>query len=552
MAQMNDITFLDVMDGMASRGRGLTFVSSEGDELITYSELRERTQLIGGGYLSMGIAPAERVMIVAGDHRDFALAFLGALWAGAVPVPVAPPHMVGSDAKYAESLRRIATASGAEVIVGDHRATRDASELGIPLQQVPLADLEQQRTPARHRASSADIAYLQFTSGSSGIPKGLPVTHANLVANTTAIASRLELNGSRDRGVSWLPMYHDMGLVGFLLVPIVSQVPVWYQRVLQFARQPTSWCDLLSRVGGTISYAPTFAYRLIAEIVADDPSPEWDFAPWRIAGCGAEPIHAGTLRRFCDALAQNRFRSSALLPSYGMAEATLAMSMATPAGPMRSVTLAAEALRAGRAEVADPRSDSVEVVSCGRALEHHEIRVADDDGVPLGPGLEGEIQFRGPSVVHGPVTDEVIVHHDWLRTGDLGFILDNEVYVTGRKKDVIIINGRNFHAQEIEWSLASVADLTPGDVVVFGRPVPESGGEELVVALESHPEADFNAFGRRVRECVRSEFAVNAADVVVIERKELLRTTSGKPRRAEMRAKYLAGQLGRSLVGSTI
>jgi fatty-acyl-CoA synthase len=555
---MSSDSFLDVLNTLSAADRGFTFVSNDVEECITYRDLRERTRSIGGGYQASGLEPGDRVLLVARDHRDFALSFLGALWAGLVPVPIAPPVVIGALRDYADGLTAVAAACHARMIVSGSSFLKRLSALPDDIQRADLEVLEQRGGALRQLLQLDEVAYLQMTSGTTGKPRAVRVTHASLLANASAITRHLQIDGTADRAVSWLPMYHDMGIVGFMLAPMLTQVPVWYLRTLQFARKPASWCDLISGVGGSISFGPTFAYRAVADAMSEPPK-NWDLSAWRVAGCGAEPIHAPTLVRFCEQLAPAKFSSDALMPSYGMAEATLAMSMAPLATGLRRLRVDAHALRAGRIVETDASPGAVDLVSCGPALPGHEFRIVQADGKPAEDYAEGSIEFRGPSVtggyLAGPADAVCDVHSEgWLRTGDLGFLHDDDIYVTGRKKDVIIVNGRNHHAQDIEWCLLSEPGINDGRVVAFGCPNNDFTGEGIVVAFEPAAGDEIDGIedtARIIRRRVREHIGVVIEDVVAIRSAEFLRTTSGKPRRAELRTRYIEGRLGRQLTGAS-
>ena len=542
-------TLLDVLDNLSSRTRGLTFVDKE-EESISYDDLRQRTQAIGGGYEAVGLERRDRVLVMGRDHPEFSLAFLGALWAGIVPVPVAPPMVLGGLPEYVEQLERIARAARSELLVAPRSVLRRMEGRLGTLETRDFGELERAGRPVRRPVEPADVAYVQFTSGSTGSPKGVEVTHANVVANTSAIATHLRVDNQADRGVSWLPLHHDMGLVGFLLTSLVTQTPVWHLRTLRFVRRPGAWCDLLTATGGTISFAPTFAYRAVAESATEQQVASWDLSRWRVAGCGGEPIQAGVLAQFGARLAPAGFSPQALMPSYGMAEATLAMSLSRLDSPTGTLEVDADILRRG--VVARPTTDtsSVELVSCGPAIAGHELRVVDDSRHPLGDDREGEIEFRGPSVANGCRSDGATVtlvdQEGWLPTGDLGFLRDGEVFVTGRKKDVIIVRGKNLHAEDIEWVLTAEPGVAAGNAVAFGRPAGNED-EQVVVAVVPAPGVDLETLAGRLCEKVRDALGVTPADVVALDDNELLRTTSGKPRRYELRSRYVEGRLGKRL-----
>ncbi|MCC6648389.1 MAG: AMP-binding protein, partial [Polyangiaceae bacterium] len=406
-----------------------------GDEVesafFSFAALERASARHGGGLQSLGLRPGDRVALVLPDPADFLLAFLGAQRAGLVPVPLYPPLVTGSLAAYTDGLVATVRQSGARFVITSKtlRPMFGAVALGAPavrgvLSIDAIADGPELRPVV---VDPEDVALLQYTSGSVGNPKGVIVTHQNLAANARAIAvSGLGL-GPDDVGVSWLPLYHDMGLVGFAVTPIFAHVPVVLMSPMSFLKRPVSWLRAISRYRGTIAYAPTFAYALAKKRLTPADLDGLDLSAWRVAGCGAEPIRKAPLLEFAAALAPAGFDARAFVPSYGLAEATLAVTFAPLGRGLVTDVVSGKALAdEGVALPVDAsHPDAVELVRCGHAFPEHEVGVFAPRGdAPLGERVVGEIRARGPSVTRGYVDGPNPHEGGWLRTGDLGYHVD--------------------------------------------------------------------------------------------------------------------------------
>jgi fatty-acyl-CoA synthase len=363
----------------------------------------------------------------------------------------------------------------------------------------------------------------------------------------------LERDPAVDKGVSWLPLFHDMGLIGFVVGPLFTNVPCVLLPSSSFVRTPRLWLEKIHQHRGTITYAPTFAYALVAKRLKDKDVADLDLSSLRIAGCGAEPIRAEALRDFARCLAPARFDAKAFVPSYGMAEATLAITFAPLRSGLQTDAVDLGALGAGTAAPAD---GGVEVVDCGRAFPEHELAIVDDEGRRRADRQVGEIVLRGPSVTQGYYGQPELTARTfkaiagdrpgdapWLHTGDLGYTVGDRLFVCGRAKDLIIVRGRNYYPSDIEWAVAELPNVRRGNVVAFG--VDEGGEEQLVVCCEA---AASDAAAIRVAASARigSQFGLAVREVVVVPLASLPRTSSGKPQRRATRSMYLDGTLRRA------
>jgi fatty-acyl-CoA synthase len=542
-------TIREVIERLDDERGGLTFLNGEERRTISFAALRARSDEITATLLGTGLEAGERVILVIPDQAEFVELFLGVSNAGLVPVPVYPPFILGELDAYRMSLRRLVQLTGSRLLICGPEVLDLLQSLAADVALTTLNGIEPTESagpPPQIREE--DIAFLQFTSGSTAAPKGVMVTQRSLMANVSAITAHLDDGHSeRDRGVSWLPMYHDMGLIGQLMVSLCRQVPAWYLSPLDFVRRPTAWCDLISEVRGTVSFGPNFAYSLVARRAKEEEIERWDLSSWRVAGCGAEPIHADSLRLFAERMEPAGFSLCAFMPCYGLAEATLAVSMVPRGGGLRTREVASATLRERRlAEEPGAGEPAHEIAACGPPLPGHEITIANPAGRPLPERHEGEILVRGPSVAAGyfadPAATEQVFGDGWVRTGDLGFLDGGELFVTGRDKDLIIHNGRNYHPQDIEWCASEVAGVRRGNVVAFSE-TDGHGPERVVVIAERRSGAEVGEIDERVRRRVRSRLGLKVHRVSVVEAGHLPKTSSGKLRRAEARAREASGAL---------
>ncbi|RME21028.1 MAG: fatty acyl-AMP ligase [Deltaproteobacteria bacterium] len=548
---------------------GFTFQDDAGVErTYTFPEIERATAERVAGLQAMGLRKGDRVGIVIVEPEQFVLTFLAALRAGIVPVPLYPPLSLGNLDAYAARTSRILDSAGARLLVVSSRLQNllwgqvdavPSLERLVKAEDLPTRDA----TPYYPDITPDDLAFLQYTSGSTSDPKGVMVTHRNLVANATGIMNHMDMHPDRDKGVSWLPLYHDMGLIGFVISPILWGVPIVFIPTLRFIKRPTSWLQTMHDHRATVSFAPNFAYALVARKARPAELDSWDLSCVKAFGCGAEPINPDTMRAFSEVMSTRcGMPRNAVLSAYGMAEATLAISLKPLQDVLRTHRVDAEIFQAeGRVTTLDEGAagPTFEHVSCGVTFPGHEVVVMNEAGEILPEGMEGELCVRGPSVTPGyfqnPEATAEAFRDGWLHTGDLGYLLDGEVYVTGRIKDLIILNGRNIHPQSIEWVAAQVDGVRKGNVVAFSRP--GTASEELVVVCESREARTDEAraeLARKVRVAIQKELSITAADVVIVDQGMLPKTSSGKLQRRKTRHQYLThgvGHEGSRTVGSS-
>jgi acyl-CoA synthetase (AMP-forming)/AMP-acid ligase II len=533
---------------------GYVFQNMRGIETsYSYLQVEQLTASRAAAMQEMGLRKGDRIGLVVIEPEDFVLTFLAAIRIGVVPVPLYPPLSFGALDAYAEKTARVLTLSGARVVFASGKLQNIlwslVDKVSTLERLVKVEDLAQSEgTPRYPEVTPEDVAFLQYTSGSTSDPKGVIVTHASLIANCHAIiVDGLQKGNGTGTAVSWLPLYHDMGLIGFVIATITNGMKSVFIPTMRFIKKPTVWMDALHEHQATVTFAPNFAYALVMKKVKPRHLEAWDLSHMEAFGCGAEPIHPDTARAFTSLFSEQcAMNPNAFLPAYGMAEATLAISFKPLQGPLRTQVVNAATFQSDG--VVEPPVDGepiFEHVSCGPVFKDHDMGAFTDDGTRLAEGVEGELRLHGPSVTAGYFENDEATRacyvDGWLRTGDLGYILDGEVYVTGRVKDLIILNGRNLHPQAIEWVAAEIDGVRKGNVVAFSRP--GAASEELVVVLETRAEdhADILA---GVKKAVRGEVGIAPADVICLPPGSLPKTSSGKLQRRKTRAQYLGGELG--------
>lgn len=523
-------------------------------QAIRYDELLRRAR---GAAASLQVEAGQPFLVLATSELESISAILGGMLLGALPVPCAPPAGLGGLSGWRARLAETAEALGAQLLVVPQGLASlvEGEGEGQPLPPVQLAsDLasEGPGVPGLERG----LSHLQLTSGSTAAPKGVQILHSNLEANLFHIgwSSGVE---AEDVVVSWLPLFHDMGLVGCLLFALYWNLDLALLPPTAFLSRPIRWLEAVDRHRGSLSPAPAFAYPYLARRLRDRDLSHLDLSSWKVAYCGAEPIHAAAVERFCEVLAPAKFAPGTMLPCYGLAEATLAVSFNPLGRGLEKVSLSRSALTEHRiVKTTDPQ-DSTSVVLLGPLLPEVQLELRDSHGQPVGPDQVGQVWLRGPTVTPGyqdrpPLAAEG-ESFPWLDTGDLGGWVDGELVVLGRSKDVIIAFGKNHSPVEFERAAESVSGVRPGATAAFAVPNSRAGTEVPVLCCEVRAEeSDWSrgAIACLVRETATGRTGVRPHHVALLEPGSIPRTTSGKVRRAKTRDLYLSGRLAGSTSGA--
>ncbi|HEY8592908.1 MAG TPA: fatty acyl-AMP ligase [Sphingomicrobium sp.] len=549
-------TIGDALDYAAQGRRGLNFHDARGTLALAYTYAQLRKDALGQAqrFIALGIKPGDRVAMVAETGPEFASSFFGAVYAGAWPVPLPLPTSFGGRETYVDQLAvQLGSCDPALFIYPPELAEYGAAAAGKAGARSQswdtLADVEAADAALPH-ASPDDIAYLQYSSGSTRFPHGVAVTHRALLDNLRAHGIGLQVQDS-DRCISWLPWYHDMGLVGCFLSPVSLQISVDYLKTEDFARRPLAWLDMITRNPGTsVSYSPTFGYDICSRRMSSQTKAEdrFDLSRWRIAGNGADMIRPDVMQAFVDSFASAGFQASAFCPSYGLAEATLAVSLMPPGEGIRLELVEETELSGGGDGGQDRPKRYRAIVNCGKPVTGMEIEVRSAEGDLLPDRGIGKVFVRGQSVMHSyfrdPESTAACLSDDgWLDTGDMGYMSGGYIFIVGRAKDMIIINGRNHWPQDIEWAVEQLPGFKSGDIAAFAITGPS--GEETPAVLVHCRVSDNEERGRlrdEIRERVRAITGITPV-VELVPPRTLPRTSSGKLSRTKARNLYLSGEI---------
>jgi fatty-acyl-CoA synthase len=547
-------TFTEAVDYAARSAKGLNFHDARGqlERVYPYSQLRTDAITMAWRLAAAGIVKGDRVALIAETGPEFAALFCGAIYAGAWPVPLPLPTTFGGKDNYIEQLGvqlesadpRLLLYPGEIAEMAAAAAARQGCE-GVDWES--FTEREATETTL-DEAQPDDICYLQYSSGSTRFPTGVAVTHRALLHNLYGHAETMNI-GEGDRGISWLPWYHDMGLVGCLLSMIANQVSADYLKTEHFARRPLAWLDLISRNEGySLSYSPTFGYDICARRISSQSSvtERFDLSRWRLAGNGADMIRPDVMQSFVNAFASAGFKASAFTPSYGLAEATLAVTVMPPGEGIRVELVEEERLSGTKRDLSRPARYRA-IVNCGKALPDMEVEIRGPTGKAKKDHQIGKVFCRGPSVMHSyfrnPEATEECLAGGWLDTGDMGYMADGYLFIVGRAKDMIIINGKNHWPQDIEWAVEQLPGFNHGDIAAFSIEM-ESGEEAPAVLVHcrvSDPEERLR-LRDTIRDKVRSITGMNCV-VELVPPRTLPRTSSGKLSRAKAKRLYLSGEI---------
>jgi fatty-acyl-CoA synthase len=554
-------TLVEALEAVAARQDvGFSHLTDEKRpiDFVSYAELWRRAQRIARALLDMGLAPGDRVGLIFPDSAQFIDAMFGCLVAGMIAVPVYPPMNIAQLGTYLTNTAHILRRAGCRLLITDQQVR---PVLGTLMSEVPgLRSIEEftglinrvdaNAAPRIAPPTADSVAFLQFTSGSTARPKGVTLTHAQLLANINAFGPALGAHERDDTSaVTWLPLYHDMGLIGLVFGSVRYAVRVLLIAPLLFLKRPAIWLRQISERRAQFTFAPNFAYGLCTTRIKESEIQGLDLSSVEVAGCGAEPIQRATLEAFAKRYAPHGFRSDALLPCYGLAEHTLAATFTQPGTPVRSDPVDPEALASGEARPATTNG-AIDVVCCGRPFPNHELRIEDDAGTEVPEGHVGHIRLKGPSVMRDywddPEMTAATLRDGWLATGDLGYVKNGELYVCGRKKDLIILQGRNYYPSDIEWQVGQVPGVRRGNVVAFGVYDPKLGRERVIVAAEVRDPNTRETLQDEIITRVLEALSLRVDEVITLPPGSLPKTSSGKLQRSKTLEWYLSGELGRT------
>lgn len=524
---------------------------------ISYADLLRAARRMAAGLIARGLRPRQTVALMLPTGRAYLSSFFGVMLAGGIPVPIYPPARLAQIDDHLRRHARILANAEAVFIITVPQAKGVAALLrqdAPALSEILTPDeLEQEPMALLYRAAPDDIAFLQYTSGSTGDPKGVMLSHANLLANLRAMGQALEVS-SDDVFVSWLPLYHDMGLIGAWFGALYFAMPLVLLSPLAFLAQPARWLQAISRHRGTISAAPNFAYELCAQKLSAADWQGLDLSSWRLALNGAEPVSPATLSAFAERFSPFGLSRVALTPVYGLAECSVGLAFPPLGRGPRIDRIQRETLLKQRIAVpaASNEADAVLIPACGRAISGHEIRIVDVDvgGSELAERQVGRLQFRGPSATAGyfrnPEASKGLLHAGWLDSGDFAYRVDGEIYLTGRVKDLIIRGGRNLYPYELEQAVGDLPGIRKGCVAVFAGSDASAAGEKLVVLAETRAEDEgtLAALRQRINEVAVETLGLPADEIVLAPPNSVLKTSSGKIRRNASREAYQQGLIG--------
>ncbi|SBT06704.1 AMP-dependent synthetase and ligase [Candidatus Accumulibacter aalborgensis] len=522
---------------------------------ITYADLLARSRRVATGLVARGLRPRQAVALMLPTGSDYLTSFFGVMLAGGIPVPIYPPARLAQLEDHLRRHARILANAEAVFIITVPQAKGVAALLRAEAPAlsdvVTPEELDGEAMTLLYRAAADDIAFLQYTSGSTGDPKGVVLSHANLLANLRAMGEAIEVT-SDDVFVSWLPLYHDMGLIGAWFGSLYFGMRLVLMSPLDFLARPARWLRAISHHRGTLSPAPNFAYDLCARKLADADLQGLDLSSWRLALNGAEPVSPATLQAFAERFAPYGLHTEAMTPVYGLAECSVGLAFPPlRRGPrIDRIQRAALVDRKCALPAAGDEADAVSVPACGRVLPRHEIRLVDEQGCEVPDRRVGRLQFRGPSATagyyHNPVATQALFQEGWLDSGDFAYTVAGEIYLTGRVKDLIIRGGRNLYPYELEQAVGQIPGVRRGCVAVFASRDPVKATERLVVMAETRVENEDQreALRQQINAAAVEAVGMPADEIVLAPLNSVLKTSSGKIRRNATRNAFERGLIG--------
>ena len=523
---------------------------SGSEVVMSYRELYHTVVRNSKSLEDLGVKAGDRVLLVLPTGIEFVQLFFAIQLLGAVAVPAYPPAGLRMRAGL-DRLAHIADHAGTRLCITDARIKRVMGNLALSSKSIENIVAHEEMNPgedtdAKFRAKGADPSFIQYTSGSTGNPKGVLLSHKNLVSNIEAIGQALQINRN-DVMVSWCPLYHDMGLIGGLLMPIYWRIPLVLMSPVSFLTRPSRWLWAMHDYRGSLSPSPNFGYGMAVSRIKPEEREGLDLSSWRLAMNGAEPVNYRTVVDFCQTYEPYGFKANAFLPVYGLAEGTLAAAFPRLGADVRYEVVDRQELANGRAVLASGKG-SMAVVGCGTRMPGHDIVIVDEHGEVLPEREVGHVVIMGDSVMVGYYKDEAatkaVIHDGWLWTGDLGYFADEQLFVTGRAKDLIIVRGRNIYAEDIERVAERVDGVRPSGVVAFGVYDEEEKRDRVILVCETKVADDAK---EKLIEATRTKVAefcdVHLDEIVLAVPGTIPKTSSGKRQRSKCREQYLRGEL---------
>jgi len=556
-------TLAEALDEAARGGEGIRFFDARGKSTgeLSYAELRERARQLARRLPVLVPERGDRVGILAETGPEFLIAFHACQLSGRVAVPLPAVSNLGGRVGYEKRLRSILEESEIRAVFAPEARLEslsglgDAAACGIALSSVhALAEAPPARGGAVDPLGPGEISHIQFSSGSTRFPRGIRISQRAVMANARSIGRDALALGPGDSALSWLPFYHDMGLIGCVIVPMVCGIPIDYLHTDDFARNPAQWLRLMSARGHSLSFAPSFGYEICARLFEKRPVRDLDLSKWRVAGVGGDMVEPGALRRFAKTFEDAGFRPGAFMPGYGLAEATLAVTFERPDHGFETDPVDKTLLTTlGRALPPDGAKGGAvrHFVSSGYPMPGYAVEILDDSGVRLPERRVGQVWVRGPALMDGyhderradPLASEPGKKDRMLDTGDMGYLAEGKLFVTGRRKDMILINGRNIWPQDLEWFVErEVESVRIRDTAAFAA-LTEDDREEavLLVQCRSRDTEALAALRKSVRACVRRNAGIDCR-VELVPPRSLPFTTSGKLMRSRAKADWLEGK----------
>ena len=559
-------TLIDAIEYAAKGVRGMNFYSSRGElvKALTYTELRDRAIEIGQRLIGMGYEKGDRIALIADTSADFVCFFVGCQYASLLPVPLPLPTSFGGRDGYVDQLAGQMKSCGATAVVTPENMQE------LVLEAASRCELRFKGTPEQFYAEDVvigelrlpepdDIAYLQYSSGSTRFPHGVSVTHRSLMVNCHDMGKHGVDLSEGDRCLSWLPFYHDMGLVGTFLTSLTCQTTVDYLPTEDFARRPMTWLKLLTENKCTVTYSPTFGYDICTRRAGKSAMDGLDLSSWKVAGIGGDMIRVEVMKSFAEKFASVGFDPTTFVPSYGLAECTLAVSF-MPVGVGIVVDKVDERVISGEKQAQLPHGARLngmtngqttgyrDVVNCGVPLPSYDLEIRDESGTALADHNIGRVVVRGPSVMlnyyNDPEATNACLSKDgWLNTGDMGYMHAGSLYIVGRAKDLIIINGKNHWPQDLEWAVEQIDGIRSGDSAAIS--LPGSADEEvptLLVQCRLRDDDERSAFVEEIKIQVMKATGIQC-QIELVPPRTLPRTSSGKLSRVKARAQFISGAL---------